>query len=118
MSSRVESYQSVATRAQAEVHDAIPAAWKYSPSALPLLSHANVTNIPRTCGILTPAQIEITELSMTELVAKLATGKLSSVDVTTAFCARAAIAHQLASFSRCRMSTFRLLTEQKHRQIA
>lgn len=88
-------YSGVAAKAQAEVHNAIPAVWKLSSAQLELPGNANVTDIPRTCGILTPAQIGITEHTATELLAKLSTGELSSVEVTEAFCARAAIAHQL-----------------------
>lgn len=88
-------YQEVATKAQAEVHDAIPPAWTLSSTQLEISKHENVTLIPPKCGLLTPAQIEITEQTATELLAKLATGKLSSVEVTKAFCIRAAIAHQL-----------------------
>ena len=93
----IKPYQEVAIKAQAEVHDAIPPAWKLSSSQLELSKHANVTVIPPKCVLLTPAQIEITEQTATELLAKLATGKLSSVEVTEAFCIRAAIAHQLVN---------------------
>jgi amidase len=95
VSTSTQLYQEVAIKAQAEVNDAIPPAWKLSSTQLELSKHANVTVIPSKCGLLTPAQIEITEQTATELLAKLATGKLSSVEVTEAFCIRAAIAHQL-----------------------
>lgn len=71
----------MAAIAQASVHDAIPKKWKAPAKVL----------------VLTSAQIEITEQTATELVVKLASGKLSSIEVTEAFCARAAIAHQLVS---------------------
>ncbi|OQV08962.1 hypothetical protein CLAIMM_13157 [Cladophialophora immunda] len=90
-------YLEVAAKAQAEVLDAIPAKWKLSPAQLDLAPNANVTDIPRTCGLLTPAQIAITEQTATELLAKMATGELTSVAVTEAFCARAAIAQQLTN---------------------
>lgn len=102
MSSGLKSPQEVAASAQAAVHNAIPAAWKLAPETLALADNANVIDIPRTCGILTPAQIEITEHTLTDLVEKLATRQLTSVEVTEAFCARAAIAHQLVSESRDR----------------
>lgn len=95
MPSFTKPYQEVAAKAQAEVHNAIPAAWKLSSAQLEIPEHTNVTDIPRTCGILTPAQIQITEQTATELLLKLAGGELSSVEVTEAFCMRAAIAHQL-----------------------
>ncbi|KAH6675066.1 putative amidase [Halenospora varia] len=99
----VSTYQDIAAKAQAGVHNSIPAKWKLSPEVLNLKDNANVIEIPRTCGILTPAQLDITEQTATELVAKLATGDLSSVEVTEAFCARAAIAHQLTN---CLISFF------------
>ena len=89
------SWQDAASRAQAGVYDTIPAKWRLSPAQLKLAEDANVMNVPLTCGILTPEQLAITEQTATELLTKLASGKLTSVDVTEAFCARAAIAHQL-----------------------
>jgi len=50
---------------------------------------------PKESGLLSAQEIEITESSATDLVAQLAQGKLKSVDVTLAFCKRAAIAQQL-----------------------
>ena len=46
---------------------------------------------------LSPAEIAITESAATELVAAMAKGVLTSVQVTTAFCHRAAVAHQFVS---------------------
>lgn len=91
--------QDVARRAQAGVLEAIPQRWRLPAAQLELAENANVMDIPVTCGILTPDQIAITEQTATELLAKLTTGKLSSVEVTEAFCARAAIAHQLVRSS-------------------
>lgn len=91
------TYHEVALRAQAGVLDSIPKKWRLTPAQLKLAEDANVIDVPLTCGILTPEQIAITEQTATELLSKLAAGKLSSVDVTEAFCARAAIAHQLVS---------------------
>jgi amidase len=93
-----QTHEEIAIKAQAEVHNAIPASWKLPAELLSALpDNANVIDIPSTCGILTPAQIAITELNLTKLVAKLAAGELKSLEVTEAFCARAAIAHQLVS---------------------
>ena|ERR1700736_2457715 len=49
---------------------------------------------------LTPEEITITESTATELVAAMAKGKLTSTEVTTAFCHRAAVAHQFVSLGR------------------
>jgi amidase len=97
VSPSTKSVQELAIQAQAEVHDAIPPAWKLSSAWLEISEHENVTLIPPQCGLLTPTQIEITEQTATELLAKLATGELSSVEVTEAFCIRAALAHQLVN---------------------
>jgi amidase len=69
----------------------IPQEWRLKE----LPSQDNVMDIPRTCGILTDEEIAITESSATDLVEKLAKKQLTSVAVTTAFCKRAALAHQL-----------------------
>lgn len=96
------SYLDIAKVAQASVYDAIPAKWRLSKetiaAALPQNGGIKVVDIPRTCGLLTPEQINITEQTATELVARMAGGQLTSVQVTEAFCARAAIAHQLVRF--------------------
>lgn len=56
----------------------------------------NVTNIPRECGILTPAEIAITEnYDATSLAEAIRSRQLTSVEVVTAFAKRAIIAHQL-----------------------
>ncbi|KAI1068702.1 hypothetical protein LB507_006217 [Fusarium sp. FIESC RH6] len=56
----------------------------------------NVTNIPRTCGILTEQELDITEnYDATALAAAIASKKFTSVAVVTAFAKRAIVAHQL-----------------------
>lgn len=50
---------------------------------------------PEKSGILSADELRITTLSATDLVTYLARGELKSVDVTLAFCKRAALAHQL-----------------------
>ena len=81
----------IAAKAQQGAHDSIPAKWKLSSGA----QTSNVMEIPKTCGILMPRQIEITEKTTTELLENLANGSLSSVEITEAVLARATIAHQL-----------------------
>lgn len=53
--------------------------------------------------VLTPEEIAITETPGTELAAQLAAGKLTAVEVFTAFAKRATIAHQLTN---CAMQIF------------
>ncbi|TWU75010.1 hypothetical protein ED733_006092 [Metarhizium rileyi] len=56
----------------------------------------NVTSLPRQCGLLSEAELDITEnYDATALVRAIASKALSSVSVVTAFAKRAMIAHQL-----------------------
>ncbi|KAH7029877.1 amidase signature domain-containing protein [Microdochium trichocladiopsis] len=56
------------------------------------------TRAAEQAQILTAKELEITELySAVDLLSKMATGQLSALEVTTAFCKRAAIAQQLTS---------------------
>ncbi|EXJ88508.1 hypothetical protein A1O1_05438 [Capronia coronata CBS 617.96] len=86
------TWQEVASACQSAVLQSIPEKWRL-PSK-PDASVTDVRDIPRTCGLITPQQLAITDQTTDELVTQLATGKLTSVQVTEAFCARAAIAHQ------------------------
>ncbi|EXJ88869.1 hypothetical protein A1O3_01933 [Capronia epimyces CBS 606.96] len=91
---------------QQQCRDAIPAAWLLPPSILeslvfPLDKTPNRLldlDIPRKSGLLSDREIKITEdYTVVELLAKLASGEFSSLEVTTAFAKRAAIAQQLTS---------------------
>jgi len=77
----------------------IPKEWRLSEDLLQKVHsdrNANVLDIPKTCGILTEKEVDITETpDATTLLQKLAIRELSSYEVALAFCKRAAIAHQL-----------------------
>lgn len=63
----------------------------------------HVTDIPRTCGILSKDELAITEnYDAIGIAEAVASGQLTAVQVATAFCKRAAIAHQLS----CCLSDF------------
>ncbi|RMJ21271.1 Acetamidase [Aspergillus sp. HF37] len=89
------SWEQRAAEKRARLDKAIPAEWKIqSPPA-----QDSLFDYPDKCGILSPKELEITKSSASELVPKLATGALKSVDVTLAFCKRAALAQQLVNCS-------------------
>ncbi|KAJ5936286.1 hypothetical protein N7454_005584 [Penicillium verhagenii] len=103
-------YLAIAKQKQAELNAAIPPAWKLS-ATIPLLTPAesiaepkryeksNVMDIPRTCGVLTAKELDITEnYDIRGLVLAMKEGKFKAETVIQAFCKRAAIAHQL---TRC-----------------
>ena len=65
---------------------------------LPDNSQIDVTEFPRTCGLLHAREIEITESHVDVILSNLAKGIWTAVDVTTAFSKRAIVAHQLVCF--------------------
>ena len=77
--------------------DLIPKEWRL-PSLPPKESGADALHLIRAAGILSQKEMDITETTDAELLLKkLASKELSSVEVTTAFCKRAALAHQLTN---------------------
>lgn len=67
---------------------------------LPDKSQIDVSGFPRTCGLLSAREIEITESHIDVILSNLAKGVWTAVDVTTAFSKRAIVAHQLVCFWR------------------
>lgn len=88
-----EPWQSIAKRAQDHRDATLAAVQPPVPdiSDLPLDS----TPIPRT--LLTAEDVEITESDPVRLVERMASGELSSVEVTNAFLRRAAVAQKLVN---------------------
>ncbi|WVQ79332.1 hypothetical protein IAT38_001429 [Cryptococcus sp. DSM 104549] len=81
------------SKAKIAARDAlIPKAWLIPPT-----DARNVIDVPKTCGVLTPAELEITETEAPVLVEKMLKGELKSEEVTVAFCKRAAVAQQLTN---------------------
>ncbi|KAK9462318.1 amidase signature domain-containing protein [Lipomyces oligophaga] len=69
----------------------IPKEWTISVD----LDQVNLTKVPETCGLLTARELEITgNYDSVGLLAEIAKGTFTSVEVCTAFCKRATIAHQ------------------------
>lgn len=53
--------------------------------------------VPYECGIMTARELVLTDKDATELLQLMATGQVTSYELTLAFCRRAAIAQQLVS---------------------
>lgn len=100
------TWQSRAAEKQARCRAGIPQEWLISPSILAStpLSPTDPTNllessILRDSNILSDLELQITEkYNAEELLAKLASGELTSLEVTVAFSKRAAVAQQLVRF--------------------
>ncbi|KAM0539863.1 hypothetical protein ACHAO7_011759 [Fusarium culmorum] len=95
------SWKAIAKAAQAEVLDSIPAKWKLDTAKYQTLT--DVTGVPRDCGILSDAQLSITDLTALEVVKRIESRELTAVQALEAFGARTAIAHQLVN---CLMDWF------------
>jgi amidase len=85
------TWQEVAQRRKQEILSAIPQSYLVAET---LLKGHNFIDLPKTCGVLTEREIEITELNIVKLLERIHDRTYSSVEVATAFCKRAAIAHQ------------------------
>jgi amidase len=89
------SWEKVAAEKKARIAASIPQEWriKTEPTGL------SVMDYPKKSGIMSADELSITESSAVDLVKRMAAGNLTSVEVTTAFCKRAALAHQLVCTS-------------------
>ncbi|KAF2853523.1 acetamidase [Plenodomus tracheiphilus IPT5] len=87
------NWEDVTADKRARIAKSIPEEWKITN----LPTDDNLFDYPKKSGLLSAQEIEWTESTATELVARLAKGKLKSVDVTLAFCKRAALAQQLTN---------------------
>ncbi len=89
------TWENIAADKKDSISATIPHEWRIKP----LPTEDSVMNLPKISGIMSPDEIAISESSATELVPQMAAGKLASVAVTTAFCKRTALAHQLVRFT-------------------
>lgn len=85
----------ICSKAQKSVIDAIPMKWRIDIQHWK--KNTDARGVPEACGVLTPKQLEITSQDATTLLSMLHAGELSAVEVTEAFCARAAVAHQMVN---------------------
>ncbi|PQE31249.1 hypothetical protein CJF32_00001847 [Rutstroemia sp. NJR-2017a WRK4] len=85
------SWRSVATRRKHEVNSTIPTEWRV-PSDL--LESKSTVDLVKKCGLLTEREVTIVYDTAVDLLQKLRERKYTAVEVTTAFCKAAAIAHQ------------------------
>jgi amidase len=84
------TWEETAKAEKARLEASIPAEWRVK---VPEDNDSSMT-LARDSGLLSEEELQITESSAADLVKNLAAGKLTSVAVTTAFCKRAALAHQ------------------------
>lgn len=88
-----EHWEQIAAEKRAARDALIPKEWNIGGSIASEV--VDVMDVPARCGILSPAELDITETDATTLVKLMVNNSLTSEAVTTAFCKRAAIAQQL-----------------------
>ncbi|KAK5043478.1 hypothetical protein LTR84_011947 [Exophiala bonariae] len=103
----VPDYQAVAGEKRAQAAAKIPHEWRLSDEVLSqvsMTSPISVLGIPRTSGLLSTTELDITEnYTAIEIRQALASRRFTTVQVTSAFSKRAAIAQQLTN---CITETF------------
>lgn len=108
-------YEEIAASKRADAFSKIPKEWRLPreiTSQISKTSDFSVLEIPRTCGLLSSKELEITEAyTATALRDKIASGGLSAVAVTEAFCKRAAIAQQLVGSTSLQKIDLRCCTD-------
>ncbi|KAH8668255.1 general amidase-like protein [Tricladium varicosporioides] len=89
-------WKAIRDRKLTERSSRIPPSWRLSSPPSP--NTLDVRSIPRSCGILTPHELEITErFDATSLAEAIRSKSLTAEQVTVAFCKRAAIAQQVCN---------------------
>ncbi|KAK0947890.1 hypothetical protein LTR48_003800 [Friedmanniomyces endolithicus] len=87
----------IAAKAQTKLRNSIPAEYRIPHDKLPPEDQLDVTGFPAKCGLMSEGELKITESYATEIVGAVAAGEWTAVEVTKAFCKRAAIAHQVTN---------------------
>ncbi|KAI2840227.1 hypothetical protein CBS147321_7233 [Aspergillus niger] len=99
--STTDDWRTLVGQKRKQLDAQIPSEWRLTEkflAAIPTNGHLIEADVVRGSGILSEKELSITENhSATALLAELSRGNLTSVEVTTAFCKRAAIAQQLTS---------------------
>ncbi|KAJ5574137.1 acetamidase [Penicillium hispanicum] len=87
------TWEQRAAEKRARIDNSIPAEWEIRSPPTEL----SVLDFPAASGLLSQQELMITQSSASDLVHRLSRGELKAVDVTLAFCKRAALAHQLVN---------------------
>lgn len=90
-------WEDIAADKKSRIEKSIPKEWRVDVQA----KNDSFMDLPASSGLLTSEELQITNSSAVDLVAKLGSGQLKSVEVTLAFCKRAALAHQAVRSNAC-----------------
>ena len=95
----VMGWEKIATAKKASLLGLIPQPWKINPADVP--STATLRDVTHyICKFLHPLEIEITDSPTNKILENIRSLEWTSLEVTRAFCHRAALAHQLVCVNR------------------
>ncbi|KAJ0300200.1 uncharacterized protein N0V96_000282 [Colletotrichum fioriniae] len=94
---KTETWELAAAKKRESLAASLPSEWLVPKNLLPPDSQDDVTSWPETSGWFTEKELAITNSDAADLIPKLASGELKSLEVTKAFCKRAVAAHQLTN---------------------
>lgn len=110
-------WETLAEAKQASLLELIPTQWRLNPSQVPpITSLRDVTDF--VCRFLHPHEVEITNSSVNTILENIRSSEWSSLDVTRAFCHRAALAHQLVGIQLTPYDALLLILLSLYRLIA
>ncbi|KAH9886797.1 amidase [Xylariomycetidae sp. FL2044] len=91
-----KTWQELQAAKRAERDSRIPREWRLKEEDFPAEDVVDLRPVADRCGILSRHELDITseQHDATSLASAIAEGKLTAVEVVTAFCKRAAIGHQ------------------------
>ncbi len=95
------SWQSLAKAKLSSINSSIPSKWKLS--SVPSIEEQRDVTGDSILKSLSEREIEITETDAVGIIGKTSAGQWTAEEVTTAFCHRASLAHQLTN---CLLETF------------
>ncbi|VDC01450.1 unnamed protein product [Peniophora sp. CBMAI 1063] len=91
------TWKSISERKLVERDGKIPSEWRIPSDKLPSASVRDVIPSARESGLFTARELEITDSLATDIVARLAEGQWSYLEVTETFCRRVVVAQQLVN---------------------
>ncbi|KAI9746634.1 MAG: hypothetical protein M1818_000348 [Claussenomyces sp. TS43310] len=93
-----KTWQEIHAAKKVEQLERIPAEWRLSEASLPTAGIVDLRPIAESCGLLSPQELVITrDYDATALIAAIADGTYTAVEVVKAFCKRAAVAQQVCN---------------------
>lgn len=98
------SWEQTAAAKRQSVLNAIPEKWRIKGPIPAPTEQRDVTG-PYIQQFLSPREVEITETDAVGITERTTTGQWTAVEVTEAFCHRAALAHQLVHFPSTRSAS-------------